>query len=260
MSAERPLRAVIVDDEDHCIRTLAWELEAAQPACELVASFTDSVQALDQLADMSFDILFLDIEMPRLNGFELLTRLEVTRKVYPHVIFTTAYSEYAVKAFKYSAVDYLLKPVDRDELDKALARVPGGTGETDARSQDPTLLKVLFDNIHEASQGRPMRLSLPTSEGWELVNLDDIIRCQSDGSYTDIHLTSARKITISRNLKQMEESLTSSAFYRVHNSHLVNLRHVMRFLRQDGGVLVMSDNSEVTVARSRKDEILGLIR
>ncbi len=260
MPTARPLRAVIVDDEDHCIRTLAWELEASEPPCELVASFTDSPKALEELPALAFDILFLDIEMPRLNGFELLNRLEATRQARPHVIFTTAYSEYAVKAFKYSAVDYLLKPIDRDELNKALARVPSPDDANDANPQDPTLLKVLFDNINEAAQGRPMRLSLPTSEGWELVNIDHIVRCQSDGSYCDIYLTSARKITISRNLKQMEESLSSSTFYRVHNSHLVNLRHVVRFLRQDGGLLVMSDDSEVTVARSRKDEILGLMR
>ncbi len=260
MSAERPLRAVIVDDEEHCIKTLAWELEAATPPCELIGSFTDSQVALRELAALGADVLFLDIEMPRLNGFELLTQLEATQRPYPHVIFTTAYSEYAVKAFKYSAIDYLLKPVDRDELDKALARVPHPAHPGAGHTQDPTLLKVLFDNIHEASQGRPMRLSLPTSEGWELVNVDQIVRCQSDGSYTDIHFDPKRKLTISRNLKQVEESLASSSFYRVHNSHLVNLRHVKRFLRQDGGVLVMTDDSEVTVSRSRKDEILNLIR
>ena len=259
MSTAPPrLRAVIVDDEEHCVKTLAWELEAAEPACDLTASFTDSDVALGALPGLSFDVLFLDIEMPRLNGFELLTRLREQAGVTPHVIFTTAYSEYAVKAFQYSAVDYLLKPVDRDELNKALSRVPSPS--LPARPQDGGLLKVLFDNIHEAANGRPMRLSLPTGDGWTLVNIGNIIRCRSDGSYTDVHLVGGECLTISRNLKQVEESLSSVSFYRVHNSHLVNLTHVQRFVRQDGGTLVMSDGSEVTVSRSRKDEVMNLLR
>ena len=254
----RRLRAVIVDDEEHCIRTLAWELEASDPPCDLTETFTESDVALRELPALTFDILFLDIEMPRLNGFELLTRLHERMGTAPYVIFTTAYSEYAVKAFKYSAVDYLLKPVDRDELNKALERVPlPGLPE---RAQDPGLLKVLFDNIHEAANGRPMRLSLPTGDGWTLVSIGDIVRCRSDGSYTDVHLTGGEILTISRNLKQVEESLASASFYRVHNSHLINLTHVQRFIRQDGGTLVMSDGSEVTVSRSRKDEVLNLLR
>ena len=259
MSApQRPLKAVIVDDEDHCVKTLAWELEAAEPPCELLDSYTDATEALRAIPTLHFDLLFLDIEMPRLNGFEFLTRLTAAMPAAPHVIFTTAYSEYAVKAFKYSAVDYLLKPVDRDELNKALARVPATGGS--ARHQDPGLLKVLFDNMHEAANGRPMRLSLPTSEGWELVDIAHVIRCRSDGSYTDIHLVGGKVLTISRNLKQVEESLASASFYRVHNSHVVNLTHVTKFIRQDGGMLVMSDGAEVNVSRSRREEVLNLVR
>ena len=263
MSQQRKLRAVIVDDETHCITTLAWELETSCPDCEVVASFTDSTEALARLPTLEHDVLFLDIEMPQLNGFELLNRLGPEHR--GHLIFTTAYSEYAVKAFKYSAVDYLLKPVDRDDLVSALAKVPQ-EGEGGPATQSPTgradggALKVLFDNLDAARHGLPMRLSLPTSEGWELVELADIIRCRSDGSYTDIYLAGGRKITISRNLKQLEESLPSEEFQRVHHSHLINLKHVRRFVRQDGGVLVMSDDSEVVVARSRKEQVLALLR
>ena len=257
MPSPKPLQSVILDDEEHCIRTLAWELEAAEPACALVESFTDPLLALEQVPELGPDLLFLDIEMPRLNGFEFLKRLGPRMSAPPHVIFTTAYSAYAVKAFKYSAVDYLLKPVDRDELNKALSRVPVSEA---TRGQDAGLLKVLFDNINEGIHGRPMRLSLPTAEGWELIDIAEVVRCRSDGSYTDVHLASGKTLTISRNLKQVEESLASASFYRVHNSHLVNLTHVARFVRQDGGTLVMSDGSEVNVSRSRRDEVLNLIR
>ena len=253
-----PLRAVIVDDEEHCVKTLAWELEAAEPRCEVLATFTDSSLAVHQLARLAPDLLFLDIEMPQLNGFELLTRLETLGTRTPNVIFTTAYSDYAVKAFKYSAVDYLLKPVDREELEKALRRVPRDA-DVSPESESGGL-KVLFDNMASEKHGRPMRISLPTGEGWELVSIDEIVRCQSDGSYTDIHLATGRTITISRNLKQIEESLSSAPFHRVHHSHLVNFDHVKRFVRQDGGTLIMSDGGEVAVARSRKDEVLALLR
>lgn len=260
MSKDRTLRAVIVDDEDHCVRTLSWELEAAEPACELLASYTDSTTALAQIPELDFDVLFLDIEMPQLNGFQLLTRLREAKYKLPFVIFTTAYSDYAIRAFRFSAVDYLLKPVSRDELNDALKRVPSTSAGPEASAQDPALLKVLFDNIDNAANGRAMRLSLPTSDGWELVPIEQIIRCQSDGSYTVVYLHGGAKITVSRNLKQLDESLQSVAFHRVHNSHLINLNHVSRFIRQDGGVLVMSDGSTVAVSRSRRDSVLDLIR
>lgn len=255
---KHPLQAVIVDDEDHCVKTLAWELDACEPACALLEAFTDPTAALEAIPSLSFDLLFLDIEMPRLNGFEFLTRLGERMPKTPHVIFTTAYSEYAVKAFKYSAVDYLLKPIGGDELNTALARLPAPG--TPAHAQDATHLKVLFDNFQEAANGRPMRLSLPTSDGWELVSIGSIVRCQSDGSYTDVYLDGGQVLTISRNLKQVEDSLADAAFYRVHNSHLVNLSHVRKFVRQDGGTLVMSDGSNVHVSRSRRNEVLNLIR
>ena len=253
MSKPSPLRAVIVDDEAHCIKTLRWEIEQYAPTCEVVATFTDPTVALAELPGVKPDVLFLDIEMPKLNGFDLLSRLREQRM---HVVFTTAYSEYAVRAFKYSAVDYLLKPVDKDELLAALGKIEGPAEAV----KDSASLKVLFDNLDGAREGRPMRLSLPTSDGWELVSVSDVIRCQSDGSYTDIHIEGGRCIKISRNLKQLDEALGGADFVRVHHSHLVNLAHVRRFLRQDGGVVVMSDGSEVAVARSRKEQLLSLLR
>lgn len=258
MSQLKPLRAVIVDDEDHCIKTLKWELQACTPACEVVASFTDSTEALGQLPTLEPDILFLDIEMPQLNGFELVRRLNEHKALRAHLIFTTAYSDYAVKAFKFSAVEYLLKPVDREELEGALQKVAAATQATN--EQDAASLRLLFDNLDALDRGRPMRLSLPSTAGYELVHVRDIIRLSSDGSYTNVYLQDGRCITVSRHLKQLEESLPEQIFVRVHHSHLVNFEHVKRYLRQDGGTLVMSDGGEVAVARSRKDHVLSLIR
>ena len=252
---QTPLTAVIVDDESHCVKTLAWELEGYAPGCQLLKSFTDSNEALRELPRLNPDVLFLDIEMPMLNGFDLLNQLTPKPR---NLIFTTAYSEYAVRAFEYSAIDYLLKPVDKDDLASALDQIaerPAADPE-----QDSYKLRLLFDNLSASEQGRPMRLSLPTGEGWELVSIGDIVRCASDGSYTEVILTDGQKLTISRNLKQLEDTLTEQGFYRVHNSHLVNFSHVKRFVRQDGGSLIMSDGSEVSVSRSKKEMVLNMIR
>ena len=258
MAQSPTLRVVIVDDEEHCIKTLAWELKSCPLPCEVIATFTNSVEAAAEIPKLEPDVLFLDIEMPRLNGFELLAELDDLRDLKTHLIFCTAYSEYAVKAFKYSAIDYLLKPIDGEELEKALRKVEDQRSES--TDYDASALKHLFNQLQQGGQSRQARLSLPTSQGWELVEIDNIVRCQSDGSYTSVYLTDGTHLTISRNLKQIEDSLPAELFYRVHNSHLVNLDHVRRYLRVDGGSLVMDDGSEVAVARSRKDKVLSLLK
>ncbi len=254
MSTSPTLRAVIVDDEKHCIDTLTWELNTFCPEVEILASFGESLLALEALPGLRPDVLFLDIEMPKLNGFQLLNQLDGLRG---HIIFTTAYSEYAVQAFHYNAVDYLLKPIDTDRLKQALAKVSVGA----AVARPPGALRLLYDTIDELRRDvLPTRLSLPTADGYELLKIRDIIRCQSDGCYTDLYLKGGRKFTVSRNLKQLERALEAHSFRRVHHSHLVNFKYITRFSRQDGGILEMSDGSEVLVSRSRREALLSLLR
>ena len=254
MSAPTPtppdLTAVIVDDERHCVETLAWDLQTYAPHCKVVSTFADARVAVGELQDINPDVLFLDIEMPYLNGFELLEQLP---RLASHVIFTTAYSQYAVKAFRHSAIDYLLKPVDGRELVAALAKV---TVDPE-RVRDAHALKVLSDALLRGSQGSS-KLSLPTSDGWELVHIADIVHCQSDGSYSYIFLADGTRLTISRNLKQLEEPLKDYGFQRVHHRHLVNIARIKKVLRS--GSLEMSDGSEVVVSRAKKDQLLKLIQ
>lgn len=245
-----PLTAAIVDDEPHCIETLAWDLKTYAPHCSVIGSFTDPREALAELPSLNADVLFLDIEMPHLNGFELLSHLQ---EMTSHLIFTTAYSQYAVKAFRHSAVDYLLKPVDGAELAAALAKV----SVDPARNRDPNALKVLFDQL-SLEEGRSSKLSLPTADGWELVSIAEIIHCQSDGSYSYIFLSDGRKLTISRNLKQLEDPLSEYGFQRVHHRHLVNVARIRKVMRN--GALLMSDGSEVMVSRAKKDQVMRLIQ
>ena len=244
------LTAVIVDDERHCIETLEWDLQTYASHCEVIGTFTDAREAAAELETHPPDVLFLDIEMPHLNGFELLSRLPGLRS---HVIFTTAYSQYAVKAFRHSAVDYLLKPIDGTELAAALAKVSVEA----VPERDPSALRVLSEAIMQGGN-RDAKLSLPTSEGWELVRVADIVRCQSDGSYSYIYLADGTRLTISRNLKQLEEPLVAYGFQRVHHRHLVNVSRIRKVHRS--GSLEMSDGSEVGVSRAKKEDLLKLLQ
>lgn len=243
------IKAVIIDDEKHAVATLKWKLERFCPEVEVVATFTDSEQGLSFLKEEKFHLLFLDIEMPRLNGFEILEELE---KPLPFdVIFTTAYDEFGIRAIKQSALDYLLKPIQNKELKLAIQKF--------IKKQQPNIsseqLDVLFTNV-PSEKNKSGKIGLATKQSIEFVFPDEIIACSSDSNYTQVFLTDGRKRLISKTLKDVEESLTGHSFFRTHHSHLVNLKHVQEYKRTDGGYLVMSNNMNIPVSRSKKDELL----
>ncbi|MFK8055863.1 MAG: LytR/AlgR family response regulator transcription factor [Saprospiraceae bacterium] len=254
MKQEANLTAVIVDDEKHCIETLSWDLTQYCPHVSVVKTFHKSEEALVELPKIKPDILFIDIEMPKFNGFDVLDKLG---DLGSHIVFTTAYSEYAVRAFRYSAIDYLLKPISAEELKLAVSKVQSGPAKTSHAGS----LRLLFDSINRLKDDElPSRISLPSSDGYDLVQISDIVRCVSDGSYTTVHTLGGGALTISRNLKQLEESLSAHGFQRVHHQYVVNFQHVKRFSREDGGTLVMCDGSAVLVSRSRREGVLALMR
>ena len=187
--------------------------------------------------------------MPRLNGFELLEGLG---EVPFDVIFTTAYDEFGIRAIKFSALDYLLKPIQAGELRSAVERHSQKLRHNLSNSQ----LEVLFSNIKEEQRGRPGKIALATKESIEFVFPDEIVACSSDSNYTMIYMKDGRKKLISRTLKDFEELLSEFGFYRTHHSHLVNLNHVREFVRADGGYLVMANKMTLPVSRSRREELL----
>ncbi|MCB9295177.1 MAG: response regulator transcription factor [Lewinellaceae bacterium] len=204
------IKAVIIDDERHSVETLKLKLDKHCPDVEVAASFTDSEQGT-HLRENPPDLLFLDIEMPRLNGFELLESLG---EVPFDVIFTTAYDEFGIRAIKFSALDYLLKPIQVDELKAAVERHSRKSRHNLSNSQ----LEVLFSNIKEEQRGRPGKIALATKESIEFVFPEEIVACSSDSNYTMIYLKDGRKKLISRTLKDFEELLTEFGFYRTHHS------------------------------------------
>lgn len=241
------LRIAIVDDEKHASETLEWQLRKAATPTVIVGVYNDPRAAIEALPALKPDLVFLDIEMPSLNGFQFLEKLGMPNL---QVVFTTAYDKFAVKAFRVSAVDYLLKPVDNAELDAALRKASNEKAQIDMGK-----LKSIFDDFNH-TQRHPGKLALPSVHGIDFIQPERIIFCQSDSNYTRIYLEGNQKLLVSKTLKEIEHMLPTSQFFRIHNSYLANLERVSKFLRSGGGTLVMEDGAELRVSRQRKDELM----
>lgn len=245
------INAVILDDEKNCVETLAWKLGQYCPDVSVSATFNDPVQCVEFLRDNPVDLLFLDIEMPNMNGFDVLEALQDCAF---DVIFTTAYDNYGIQAVKFSALDYLLKPVRSKELVDAIERYTRKTVVRDSRTQIESLLR----NLHaERNTGKPSRITLATKESLELVHPAEIQYCESDSNYTMVHLADGRKKLISRTLGEFEEMLEPFNFCRTHNSYLVNMDEVREFVRTEGGYLLMKNGKQIPVSKSRRDKLLS---
>ncbi len=243
------LKAIIIDDEERSITSLKWELDAFKDRVEIIATCTDSTRAKALIMKMNPDVIFLDIEMPVLNGIDLIRSFD---KIPYGVIFTTAYDQFAVSAFEINAIDYLLKPVDKDDIDRALKKLE----HTYDNQQLENQFKALFKNLNTTAF---KKVVLPVLEGFQFVNVEDIIRCEADGNYTKIHLLEGSYILISKPLKEIESLIDDQSFCRVHHSHLVNLRYISKYRKGKAGSLTMDDQTIVPVSRGKKDNFLDLL-
>lgn len=242
------INAILIDDEAHCLDSLSILLNKFCPEVQILQRCLSAKQGLDATMKHKTDLVFLDVEMPSMSGFEFL---EQFNEIPFSVIFTTAYDKYAIKAIRFSALDYLLKPIDPKELVAAVHKVK-------ANNHLPTSeqFRMLLDKIQNRENGLT-KIAVPIVEGFELVKADDIITCEADNNYTYLHLKNKRKITACRTLKEVEEQLELfPSFIRVHHSYIVNLNEVTKYIRGDGGYLMMSDGSTVDVSRSRKTSLL----
>ena len=243
------LKAIIVDDEPYCCEALATLLED-NPEVEIISVCHNAADALAAIQKHSPNLVFLDVEMPKMNGFEMLEQLT---DINFHLIFTTSYDQYALKAIRFSAIDYLLKPVDSEELQKAIQKVIH-------RSQKPIAqqLEILMQKIHQPST--PInKIAMPTMEGLQMIPVDSIISCESDSNYTILLLKNNKRIVVSRTLKEIEELLEEHSFVRVHRCYLANLNEVEKYVKGEGGYLVMSDGTSIDVSRAKKELLLRKI-
>jgi two-component system LytT family response regulator len=241
--------AIIIDDEAHCIRHLSGLLSAScGPVVRLAGTATTVEDGWQSILRLQPQLVFLDIQLQNETGFDLLDRFPV---IDFDIIFVTAYEKYAIRAFKFSAIDYLLKPVDPDDLRQAVARLQQKRSKEETAKRFETLL----DNLRNGT-GLPRRISVPTVKGMEFLPVQEIVRCESHVNYTTIFLVNGQKLTVARTLKEFEELLEEYHFFRVHNSHLINLACIKSYHKGKGGSVRMSDNTEIEVSTRRKDELL----
>jgi two-component system LytT family response regulator len=246
------MRAILIDDEMDSLESLGAELKAYCPEIEIVASYQDPRKGLEGLRNLTPDLVFLDIEMPHFNAFELLQKME---PIHFDVIFVTAYDEDAVKAFEFSAVDYLLKPIMKTKLIQAVQKV------SDKQSQhlQPQHLKALINHMHLQTRQEMENIALPTSEGFDFVHINDIRYLQSDNNYTWVHLQTQQKYLVTRTLKEMASMIAFPQFFRAHQTYYVNLNHVKKYVRGQGGYLVLKDGTQIPVSRANKDALIRLL-
>lgn len=244
------MTAILIDDEPNATEALTNMLRMTAPDVEVIGVANDPFLGIEKLRTMPPDLLFLDIQMPHMTGFELLEKLG---KVSFPVIFTTAYDQYALQAFKVSATDYLLKPIDLDELEAAVDKVR--KQQKIARSG----FEALEQLFRQVRRPEPQRLALPVGDGLVFVLLSDIVRLQSDSNYTTFHLTGKQKVLVSRTMGEYEDLLVKQNYCRIHHSHIINLAHLQRYVKTDGGYVEMSDGSKVEISRRKRDDFLAML-
>jgi two-component system, LytTR family, response regulator len=241
------MKAILVDDEPIGMTTLKKMLELHCPDLEIAATCTNAFDAEQKIKDMQPNVVFLDVKMPGKSGLDLLEGL--TEKNF-EVVFVTAHYEYMLQALRFSATDYLLKPVDEDELVEAVQRVK----QRLRQGKNDRQIEALQHNISKAGFPMEMRLCLPTQKGFTIVKLDEIIYCEAQRSYTEFHLINNKNILVSKPLFDYERLLSGTVFLRVHKSYLINMLHVKEYIH--GGRVIMSNDIEIEVSRRKKDQFL----
>lgn len=251
------MNAIIIDDELNSRQTLKLLLAQLCPQVKVVGEADHADAGIALLHKTNPDIVFLDIEMPGKNGFELLADVQAYAF---DLIFTTAYHEHAVKAFRFSALDYLLKPIDPDELVSAVAKC-GQKKAPKEGTQQLDVLKEMWQQLQAKNNSEPLqqKIALSNQDGIHIVTINDIVWCEALGSYTKFHFLNKSHMLVSKIIKEYEEMLHEYNFIRVHNTFLVNANYIVKYIKGDGGQLIMNDGSEIEVSRRKKDEVIAIL-
>jgi two-component system LytT family response regulator len=242
------VRSIVVDDELKSRESLKILLEDFCQNTEVLALCQNVEEGIAAIDEHKPDVVFLDIQMQRETGFDLLARI---KSINFEVIFTTAHSEYAIKAFKFSAIDYLLKPIDIEELKSALDKV-----EKKLHSNISERLEHLMQNLKPAP-AQNYKLALPTTDGLIFVRIDEIIYCEASSNYTQIFTHDGKKHVVSRTLKEYEDLLGDHSFFRIHNSFLINLNSIKKYVRGEGGYVIMTNDKSLDVSKRKKERFLS---
>ncbi len=246
------IKVVIIDDEQDAVNSIELIVNDYCPNVEIVGKAYSASEGRKEILKHQPNLVFLDVEMPRGSGFDLLEMMPDRNF---EVIFITAYNHFAIRAFKYSAIDYILKPIDIDEFIEAVAKAEKRILENQSSSKNNNggRYDVLMDNVKTP---KPTKISVPTSEGQVYLDVKDISRIEAEGSYSILYTLSEGKMLVSKNLKEFETTLEDNDFFRTHNSYLINLAYVKKYVIKDGGYILMTDDTMVPLSRRRKEFFL----
>ncbi len=250
MTHNKLYNALIIEDEKKASESLRYLLQANHHEINVVKVCESVSGSLDFLKKNTIDLAFMDICIQDGTSFDILSQLS---SVEFKIIFTTAHDEYALRAIKLSALDYLLKPIDAEELRTAIQKFINARFDHDQHKQQ---LHLLYDHLVSSEQDKGM-VAIPTLDGFTIVQIQDIIRCEAQSNYTEVFLKNKIKFTTSRTLKEYEELFTPHNFFRIHNSHLINLHHLRKYVRGKGGYVILSDEKELEVSVRRKEGFLN---
>lgn len=247
------IRAIIIDDENRSIETLRKLLEVYCASVQIVAECNNVPSAREQIERLQPDLVFLDIAMPGKSGFDLLNELDAINF---EIIFITAYNEYMLQAFRFSAIDYLLKPVDHDLLMNAVNRVE----KRIRTSAGATPIEAFKHNLKNIQRPNDMKICIPNMKGFTLMKISDIIYCKADNTYTTFYFANGQSLISSRSIMEFELLLEDCSFCRIHKSYLINLAHVKEYHKGEGGMVILSNSQSLEVSRRKKDHFLNQVR
>lgn len=247
----RKLKAIIIDDENSSRQSLRQKVEHYCMDVELIAECENGEEGIKAIEEKHPDIVFLDVEMPRMNGFTMLQNINNQNF---ELIFTTAYDHYAIRAIRFSALDYLVKPIEVQDLQLAVERAKEKREQHHPNERIETLLHNLLDEKHTTK-----RIAIPSMEGLQFIEISDIVYLEAESNYTIIYLKSLPKLTVSKTLKDFEELLPPQIFLRIHHSHLINKNHIQKYFKGEGGQVMMSNGKTLDVARRKKEEFMKAI-
>jgi len=242
------LKSIIVEDEKHSRETLKNLVEEFCEGVSIVGMAGNVQEAVEEITAKEPDLVFLDIELQTGTGFDVLKQLDPLNF---EVVFTTAFEHYAIKAIKFSSIDYLLKPIDMEELQQAIDKARDKKDKEQYKAQ----LELLLKNLNTSTSDRK-KICLSTADGIEFINTKDIIYCEANGSYTNFYIAPDTKLMVSKNLKEYEGLLSDQDFLRVHNSFLINLGKVKKFVKSEGGYILMSNDAQVSISQGCRDEFM----
>jgi two-component system, LytTR family, response regulator len=246
------ITAILIDDEVNSRNALQKKIKANCPAIQIVAECSGAEEGIVAIEKYQPQVVFLDVEMPRMNGFTMLEK--IANKNF-NIVFTTAYNQYAINAIKFGAFDYLVKPIDVEELIIVAKRL------LDKKQQlnNSERLDILLNQLSPANKSKPQKIAVAIQSGLELISIDSIVYLEAIGNYTQLHFTDGKKLMASKTLKEFEDLLEQNSFFRIHNASLINLAYVKKYIKGDGGQVLLINDIVLDVARRRKEELVEML-